>query len=257
MSWIFASDVSSSLFSQKSPNFHCVGGFEVYHWRQFTMEILQVVSHGDLGSLPWRLKHCINPIWWSWNDWIGLRLRQFTAGGVFSTVLCPKMLGVLKGVHSDVKRKGLERSQFVTFCCIRCCAGSWKESISDEKHKGLERSQFLTFCQCSHCKGLERSQFQCKTQGSWKESLLMHRGLERSQFGLKYHVCHSSCFTVSSQSSRWSSALSVEGLDDFRLADLFFLSAARGDVSWSWAAGPVSGAVDGVMKCNMKNVRLV
>ena len=37
---------------------------------------------------------------------------QLTAGGVCSTDLCSKTVGVLKGVNSDVKHKGLERSQF-------------------------------------------------------------------------------------------------------------------------------------------------
>ena len=62
----------------------------------------------------------------------------------------------LEGVNSDVKCKGLERSQFGCFAVY----------IASE---GLERSQFLTFCCNSHCKGLERS-----------------------QIGLKCHVCHSS-----------------------------------------------------------------
>ena len=55
-------------------------------------------------------------------------------------------------------------------------------------------------------------------------------------------------FTNSSQSSQRSSALNVEGLDDFLSADLSFLYDARGEVSWSRAASPVSGAVDEVMK---------
>ena len=114
------------------PKIHYVGGF----WWNF----LKVVSHGDfVGSIPWRLKHCINPILGSWNESIMLCSIQFTAGGVCSTALCSKMVGVLKWVNSDVKHKGLERSQFWCFAIY----------VASE-------------------------------------------GPERSQFGLKCHVCHSS-----------------------------------------------------------------
>ena len=44
--------------------------------------------------------------------------------------------------------------------------------------------------------------------------------------------------TMSLHSSRWSSALNVESRGDFRSADLFFSSDARGDVSWSTAVCP-------------------
>ena len=58
-------------------------------------------------------------------------------------------------------------------------------------------------------------------------------------------------FTNSSQSSQRSSALNVGGLDDFLSANLSFLCGARGEVSWSRAASPVSSADDKVMRCNM------
>ena len=80
------------VFTIKS-EIHCVERFECL--------CLKVVSHGDFaGSLPWWLKHCWNPIWGSWNYWIGLSLRQFTAGGVEMSRFVSESTW------------GLERSQF-------------------------------------------------------------------------------------------------------------------------------------------------
>ena len=75
---------------------------------------------------------------------------------------------------------------------------------------------------------------------------------------MKCHKMLFKLFTISSQSSQRSSALSVEGLDDFLLADLSFLYGARGEVSWIGAASPMSSADDEVMRvqCVMNNERL-
>ena len=48
---------------------------------------------------------------------------------------------------------------------------------------------------------------------------------------MKCHEMPFKLFTNSSQSSQRSSALNVEGWDDFRSADLSFLYGARGEVS--------------------------
>ena len=48
---------------------------------------------------------------------------------------------------------------------------------------------------------------------------------------MKCHEMPFKLFTISSQSSQRSSALNVEGLDGFQLADLSFLYDARGEVS--------------------------
>ena len=128
------------------------------------MEILQVVSHGDWNTVI--------------NQYKGLEISQL------GDVLDSSLHRVLKWVNLGPKTWG-----------------SWRESKLGAKHKGLERSQFVTFGCISHCDGLERSQFRCKTQGSWKESIcdvspymslyrvlkgvnfdVIHKGLERSQF---------------------------------------------------------------------------
>ena len=133
--------------------------------------------------------------------------------------------------------------------------GSWNESTLGAKRKGLERSQFVMFCHISHCTGSwKESILMCLPSllyrlllGSWKESILM-----------KCHEMLFKLFTNSSQSSQRSSARNVEGLDDFLSANLSFLYGARGEVSWSGAASPVSSADDEVMRvqCVMNNERL-
>ena len=73
--------------------------------------------------------------------------------------------------------------------------------------------------------------------GSWKESIWM-----------KCHKMLFKLFTNSSWSPQISSAHNVESLDDLSDGQSLLLVQCRGEVSWSTAASPVSGAVDDVMR---------
>ena len=127
MCWLSACDVSFSFCFTIKSEIHCVGCFEEIMdggslpWR-FSIVNLKVVSHGDWNTVI--------------NQYEGLEMSQL--GDVSDSSLHR----VLKWVNLGPKTWG-----------------SWKESSLGAKCKGLERSQFVTFCHISHCDGLERSHF--------------------------------------------------------------------------------------------------
>ena len=91
--------------------------------------------------------------------------------GVSFPLMCvSETLRVWKWVNFDVQCNGLEKSQFVTFCCMHCCI-----------------------------RVLKWVNFQCKTQGSWNESIsdifavIVTAGVWKGvNLGWKCHVCRSS-----------------------------------------------------------------
>ena len=73
-------------------------------------------------SFPWRLKHCWNPLWGSWNDWIGFCLRGFTAGDPVTSPVWVKNIRVLKWVkiiHNMRVLKGVNLWHFAMWVNLR------------------------------------------------------------------------------------------------------------------------------------------
>ena len=98
--WILANISASGVECHWSRVLRCVDYLHVmclsscFHkkvWNSLCKEFLMFVTEGSLpwrfciaqyeDSFPWRLKCCWNLIWGSWNDWIRLCLREFTARG--------------------------------------------------------------------------------------------------------------------------------------------------------------------------------